>query len=60
MARKISSGLYDVARTIGRLASKINDVETFLSGDPKKIVKRAVNKKIAKVSYGISRKLRIK
>jgi len=38
---KLVSFLYNLAR-------KANDVETILSGDPKRIARRLVNKQIAK------------
>jgi hypothetical protein len=45
---KLSGMLYNIARTVGRTASKVNDVETLLSGNPKKIAKRAGRKVVYK------------
>jgi hypothetical protein len=53
---KISSLLYSLARGIGKTASTLNDVETVLSGDPKKIVKRVARKATWKASNKITRK----
>lgn len=49
--KKISSPLYNAARNFGKLASKVNDVETFLTLNPGKIFNRFKNKRIRKFSY---------
>lgn len=54
---KISSKLYKLSRMFGKAGSTINDVETLMSGDPEKIVKRAVRKKVNKESHKIAQKI---
>jgi hypothetical protein len=44
LARKASSVLYGLARELGKTASTVNDIETVLSGDLKKITKHFVKK----------------
>lgn len=59
--KKISSNLYNISRTINKLASTMNDIETVATGNPKKIMKRAkkktVGKALNKVTRAILRKL---
>jgi hypothetical protein len=54
--------LYNASRTLGDAASKLYDVETLLSGNPEKIIKRnirkTVSKHFAKVSRRINRKIK--
>lgn len=57
---KISRVFFSIARVAGKIGSTILDVETILSGDPKKIAKRAYNKKIYKTGNKISRKFKWK
>ena len=49
MAKK-STSIYKAARKLNKSASIVNDVETVLSGDVKKIAKRAKNKFLGKVA----------
>lgn len=53
--RKLSNNLYRLSRISGKASSKIKDVETLISGDPKKITKRAKRKTIGKVMNKITR-----
>lgn len=58
---KIRSFLYDTADKMQKVAGIIGDVETLLSGNPKKIVRRIGNKSKNKIIYrtanNISRKV---
>ncbi len=57
MASKLVSSLYDISRKAGKCASTLNDIETLMSGDIGKYIKRKhkrkirsiVNKKINKI-----------
>lgn len=49
--------LYDLARGFGKASSRVRDVETVLTGNPEKIVKRAIRKKIYGKAGGIGRKI---
>lgn len=53
---KLSRSLYKIARKIGKAATISNDIETLLSGDPKKIAKRAARKATWKTSNKLTRK----
>ncbi|PTY92975.1 hypothetical protein [Heyndrickxia sporothermodurans] len=54
---KLSNGLYKLARKIGKAATVSNDIETLMSGDPKKIAKRAARKAIWKTNNRVTRKI---
>lgn len=45
---RLSSWLYKAARGFGKAASRVGDVETIMTGDPKKIAKRAARKAVNK------------
>ena len=57
MANKIINNLYDISRKAGKCASTLNDIETLMSGNIGKYLKRKhkrkirsiVNKKINKI-----------
>lgn len=55
--KKISSNLYNISRTINKLASTMNDIETVATGNPKKIMKRAKKKTIGKTLNKITRSI---
>lgn len=61
MGKKLTGLLYDISRTAGKTATRMNDVNTILSGNPKKIAKRfarkAVNKTLFKTANKVSNKL---
>lgn len=54
---KLSSILYKISRKTGKCSSAINDVETFLTFDPDKILKRLLRKKVNKASYQVVKKI---
>lgn len=54
---KLSSLLYKLSRSIGKTSGILNDVETLLTGDPKKISKRLVRKSVNKTAYKITKKI---
>lgn len=54
---RISSLLYKATRSLGKAASRANDIETLMTGDPKKIAKRAARKAANKSVYGIAGKI---
>lgn len=53
MAKKLSSVFYNATRRTGKIASKLNDIETLLTFNPKKIAKRAVKKNTRKSANNI-------
>lgn len=55
--KRLSKVFYDTSRTINKIASTVNDVETLLTGNPKKIVKRAKRKIIGKTLNKINRSI---
>ena len=55
--KSISYKLYNVSRSIGRIASITKDIEILSTRNPKKIVKRAKNKITNKLLYRIKNKL---
>lgn len=55
--KKISSNLYNVSRAINKIASTVNDVETIVTGNPKKIMKRAKKKTVGKALNKITRSI---
>jgi hypothetical protein len=54
---KLSGMLYNISRLAGKTASTITDVETVLSGNPEKIIKRAGRKTIYKHTNKTARKI---
>lgn len=54
---KISSKLYKISRLFGKASSTVNDIETIMTGDPKKITKRIVRKKVNKEANKAARKI---
>ena len=58
---KVTKKLYDASRTLNKIASNLNDIETLLSGDSDKILKRlkrkAIGAKLHKLGNKIIRKL---
>lgn len=54
---KPSSFFYKAARKIGKTATTLNNIETLLTGNPKKIAKRAVRYKTTQQSHGAVNKL---
>lgn len=54
---KVSKVLYTSSRKMNKVASTINDIEILLSGDPKKIMKRAKRKTVGKTLYKINREI---
>lgn len=54
---KLSKVLYNITRTTGKYASLANDIETIMTGDPKKIAKRMQRKATYKVTSKIARKI---
>nr|DAV25121.1 MAG TPA: hypothetical protein [Caudoviricetes sp.] len=55
--KKISKVFYDTSRTINKIASTVNDIETILTGNPKKIIKRTKRKTIGKTLNKINRSI---
>lgn len=55
--KKLSSILYKISRNIGKSSTVINDVETLLTFNPKKIYKRMVRKQVNKTGYKITKKI---
>ena len=55
--KSISYKLYNVSRSIVRIASITKDIEILSTRNPKKIVKRAKNKITNKLFYRIKNKL---
>jgi hypothetical protein len=55
--KKISKVFYDTSRTINKIASTINDIETVLTGNPKKIIKRAKRKTVGNTLNKINRSI---
>lgn len=55
--KKLSSYFYDAARRAGKTAGKLNTIETVLTGDPKKIVKRIARKKTYKMTNKVARSI---
>lgn len=55
--KKPSSVMYGITRKLGKIASTMNDVETVLTFNPKKIVKRFGRKKVSKVFNSKARKV---
>jgi hypothetical protein len=53
---KLSKHFYKAARKLGKVGSIFNDIETLMTGDPKKIAKRAVRKHSWKASNKATRK----
>ena len=53
--KSISYKLYNVSRSIGRIASITKDIEILSTRNPKKIVKRAKNKITNKLFYRIKK-----
>jgi hypothetical protein len=49
--------LYGISRATGKAATRMNDVETILSGNPKKIVKRFAKKAINKTAFKTANKI---
>lgn len=61
MGKKLTGLMYDISRAAGKTATRMNDVNTLMSGNPKKIAKhfarKAVNKTVFKTANKISNKL---
>lgn len=57
LMKKIINNLYNFSRTTRQLASKLNDINTILSGDSKKIKRRIKNKAKGKVVSKINNKI---
>jgi hypothetical protein len=57
MARKASGILYGLARNIGKAASTVNNIETFLTFDPKKIVNRVARTQVYKGTNKVARNI---
>lgn len=57
LMKKIINNLYNFSRTTRQLASKLNDVNTILSGDSKKIKRRIKNKAKGRVVSKINNKI---
>jgi hypothetical protein len=55
--KKPSSVLYNLARKVGKTASKMNDIETLLTLNPSKIVKRIARKTTYKATNSVARKI---
>ena len=55
--KNIASKLYNISKTIGKIASITRDIEVLTSGDSKKIAKRAKNKIANKLFYKVKNKL---
>lgn len=53
----VIKGLYDISRTTGKAASKLNTVKTIMSGDPEKIAKHLTRKAVYKTSNKVARKI---
>lgn len=54
---KLTNMLYNTSRNINKIASTVNDIETLLTGNPKKIVKRAKRKTVGKTLNKINRSI---
>jgi hypothetical protein len=58
MGKKRLTGLmYNISRTTGRAAAKMRDIDTILSGNPKKIAKRFARKTINKMAFKTANKV---
>lgn len=57
LMKKIINNLYDFSRTTRQLASKLNDINTILSGDSKKVKRRIKNKAKGRVISKINNKI---
>jgi hypothetical protein len=57
MSKKVTGMLYGISRATGKAATRMNDVETILSGNPKKIVKRFAKKAINKTAFKTANKI---
>lgn len=45
---KLSNFFYKIARQSGKTATTVKDIETLMTGNPEKILKRHIRKKIYK------------
>lgn len=57
MGKKLTGFLYDVSRAAGKTASRMNDINTILSGNPKKIAKRFARKAVNKTAFKAANKV---
>lgn len=55
--KKVSGKLYNISRTINKIASTINDIETLATCNPKKIIKRSKRKTVGKALNKITVKI---
>lgn len=55
--KKLSKMFYDTSRSINKIASTVNDIETLFTGNPKKIIKRAKRKTVGKTLNKINRSI---
>lgn len=55
--KRLSSFFYDKSRDFGKMASKLNDIETLFSLNPSKIFKRFTKKPLRKFLYKTTNKL---
>jgi hypothetical protein len=57
VGKSLSSFLYQASRTLGKIASTITDIKVISTGNPEKIAKRFIRKKINRTSNKITRKI---
>lgn len=47
---KMVNELYKTSRKIGKIATKMNDLETIINGHPEKVLKRMAKRKVRKTA----------
>lgn len=55
--KKISNDLYKISRTVNKIASVVNDLETMSTCKPQKIIKRAKRKTVGRMLNKINKKI---